>query len=126
MADGWVILRAIHLLAMAFFVGGQLVLAAAVVPVERRAPEGDRLRAMARRFGWGALIAVVVLLVTGAALASHFGQWGSGTLHLKLALVAVIGALIAWHMRRPELRALDGAIFVASLAVVWLGVALAH
>src|SRR3954470_24041327 len=113
----WVLVRVLHLLAMAFFVGGQLLLAAAVVPVERRAPDRELLRAIARRFGWGTLIAVGVLLATGAALATHFRQWGNGTLHVKLALVAAVGALIAWHMRRPELRALDGAIFLASLAI---------
>jgi uncharacterized membrane protein len=126
MSDLWLLVRVVHLLAMAFFVGGQLLLAAAVVPVERSAPDRERLRAIARRFGWGTLVAIGVLLATGAAMASHFHQWGSGTLHLKLALVAAVAGLIAWHMRRPELRVLDGAIFVASLAIVWLGVALAH
>jgi hypothetical protein len=29
-------------------------------------------------------------------------------------------------MRRPELRGLEGAIFIASLAIVWLGVSIAH
>ena len=124
--DFWLLVRVVHLLSMAFFVGGQLLLVAAVVPVERASPDPTRLRAMARRFGWGTLIAIGLLLVTGIGLATHFQQWGQSTLHVKLALVAVVGVLIAWHMRRPELRALDGAIFVASLAIVWLGVTLAH
>lgn len=111
---------------MAFFVGGQLFLAAALVPVERRAPNRERLRAVARRFGWGTLLALVVLLGSGAALAFEHGQWGDGRLHVKLALVATVGALIVWHLRRPERRELDGAIFLVSLAIVWLGVGLAH
>jgi hypothetical protein len=49
----WELIRAVHLLAMAFFVGGQLLLAAAVVPVERSTPDPQRMRAMARRFGRG-------------------------------------------------------------------------
>jgi uncharacterized membrane protein len=126
MSDVWLLVRVLHLLAMAFFVGGQLLLAAAVVPVERSAPDPERIRAIARRFGWGTLVAIAVLLATGASLATHFDQWGEGVLHLKLALVAIVGGLIAWHMRRPELRALDGAIFLASLVIVWLGVTLAH
>jgi uncharacterized membrane protein len=126
MLDGWVLVRAIHLLAMAFFVGGQLLLAVAVVPVERAQPDRERMRRVARRFGWGTVVAIGVLVATGVALATEYDQWGSGTLHAKLALVGLIAALIGWHLRRPDLRALDGAIFLVSLAVVWLGVALAH
>ena len=118
--------RYLHLLAMAFFVGGQLFLVAAVVPVLRGEAERDRLRAIARRFGAATLVAIAVLIATGIPLASHFHRWDSGTLHLKLALVAVVAALVAWHTRRPQLHALEGAIFVVSLAIVWLGVALAH
>lgn len=116
----------LHLLAMAFFVGGQLLLVVAVVPIERRAPDGERLRAIARRFGYGTLVAIAVLLATGAALAGHYGQWGNATLHVKLALVVAVGVLIVWHMRRPALHALEGGVFVLSLWIVWLGVSLAH
>jgi uncharacterized membrane protein len=126
MGDVWTLVRVVHLLAMAFFVGGQLLLAAAVVPVERGSPDPERTRAIARRFGWGTLVAISVLLATGAAMATHFHQWGQETLHVKLSLVVIVGGLIAWHIRRPALRALDGPIFIVSLAIVWLGVALAH
>jgi uncharacterized membrane protein len=126
MNELWLAVRAVHLLAMAFFVGGQLLLAAAVVPVERGAPDRERMRAIARRFGYGTLIAVAVLLVTGAAMASHFGQWGRPALHVKLVLVAVTAGLVVWHMRRPQLHALEGLIFLASLGIVWLGIVLAH
>ena len=122
--DGWLVVRALHLLAMAFFVGGQLMLAAVVLPAAR--DDRPRLRAMARRFGWGTLAAIGVLLATGAALASEHSQWGNGTLHLKLGLVAVVAALVVWHMRRPQLHALEGGIFLGSLALVWLGLSLAH
>ena len=123
---GWQLVRWLHLLAMAFFVGGQLLLAAAVVPAFRGAGERARLRAIARRFGWGSLVAIVVLAVTGAAMASHFGDWDRGALHVKLALVAVAAVLVLWHMRRPAQHWIEGVIFLVSLAVVWLGVALAH
>ena len=122
----WELIRAVHLVAMAFFVGGQLFLAVAVVPVERAAPDRQRMRAVARRFGWGTLVAIAVLLPTGAAVATEFHQWGQTVLHVKLTLVALVGGLIAWHLRRPDLRILDGAIFVSSLAIVWFGVTLAH
>src|SRR5829696_6983817 len=97
----WDGIRWLHLLAMAFFVGGQLMLAAAVVPALRGAPDREPLRAIARRFGWGTLVAIAVLAATGAAMADHFGQWGNSQLHVKLALVGVVAVLIVWHMRRP-------------------------
>jgi uncharacterized membrane protein len=125
-STGWLAVRWLHLLAMAFFVGGQLFLAAAVVPVERRAPDRERLRAIARRFGYGTLVAIGVLVATGAAMASHYDKWGDSTLQVKLALVLVVAVLTVWHMRRPSMHALEGAIFLVSLAIVWLGVSLAH
>ena len=123
---GWLLIRALHVLAMAFFVGGQLFLAAAVVPVERKAPDRERLRAIARRFGYGTLIAIAVLLATGAAMASHYDLWDSSKLQAKLALVALVAVLVVWHMRRPAMHVLEAAIFIVSLAIVWLGLALAH
>src|SRR5215218_7421134 len=119
----WEAVRWAHLIAMAFFVGGQLVLAAAVVPAFRRAEGSARepLRAIARGFGLGTLVAIAVLLVTGAAMASHFGDWDEGALHVKLGLVVLVAVLVAAHMRRPQAHALEGAIFVVSLAIVWLG-----
>lgn len=124
--DTWALLRALHLLAMAFFVGGQLVLVAAVVPAERDAPDRERLRAVARRFGYGTLVAIAVLIATGAAMASEFDRWDDSELQAKLVLVAIVGVLVAWHIRRPTWHAIEAAIFVISLAIVWLGVSLAH
>ena len=111
---------------MAFFVGGQLVLAVAVVPAFRGVPDRDRLRAIAHRFGWGTLAAIAVLVATGIPLASNENRWDDSVLHAKLALVAVAGVLVALHVRFPERRELDAAVFVVSLAVVWLGISLAH
>ncbi len=126
MGELWPAIRWLHVIAMAFFVGGQLLLAVAVVPVERRSPDRERLRAIARRFGYGTLVAIGVLLATGGAMASHLRLWDDPTLQLKLGLVALVAALVVWHMRRPTMHALEAAIFVVSLAIVWLGLALAH
>jgi uncharacterized membrane protein len=126
MSHLWFVVRWLHLLAMAFFVGGQLFLAAIVVPVERRSPDRERLRAIARRFGYGTLAALVVLLMTGGAMASHLHLWSDATFQVKLALVALIAVLVLLHMRRPTLHALEGAIFLCSLAVVWIGLYLAN
>lgn len=122
----WELVRWLHVLAMAFFVGGQFVLAAAVVPAFRGVEERDRLRAIARRFGVGSLIALVVLIVTGSAMADRFALWDAGQLQLKLTLVVVAGLLVLIHMRRPNQHWIEGLVFILSLAIVWLGVALSH
>jgi hypothetical protein len=101
MDELWLAVRWLHLLAMAFFVGGQLFLAAVVVPVERRAADPERLRAVARRFGYGTVVAIVVLLATGAAMASHYDRWSDGALQLKLALVVLVAGLLIWHTAAP-------------------------
>ncbi len=118
-------MRYLHVLAMALFVGGQLVLAVAVVP-GLRGRDREGLRAVARRFGWASLGALAVLIVTGVWMASDYSLWDSGTLHVKLALVVLAGVLILWHLRNGAAQWLQGAVFLVSLAIVWLGLALAH
>lgn len=126
MNDPWRLVLYLHLLAMAFFVGGQLLIAVAVVPVERRNPDPERLRGIARRFGYGTLVALGVLLATGIAMASHYELWDSGILQAKLAVVAAVFVLTLVHLRHPSATFLHGLIFVGSLAIVWLGVDLAN
>ena len=122
MRDVWLYL---HLLAMAFFVGGQLFLVVAVVPALRRSENRDAIRAIARRFGQASLVALAVLVISGSALASDVHLWSSGTLHVKLALVVLAIALMLLHVRRPQQHAYEGAIFVVSLVIVGLGLSLA-
>jgi putative copper export protein len=121
----WELVRWLHLIAMALFVGGQLALAAVIVPV-MRGRDREALRAMARRFGWASLGALAVLIATGSAMAGHFQDWSRDELQLKLGLVGLVIVLVLVHSRRPTWHALEGAIFLASLAIVWLGVDLAH
>ena len=116
-ADLWQAVLYVHLLAMAFFVGGQLFIAVAVVPVERASPDALRLRMIARRFGIASLVALGVLLASGTAMAS---------LQLKLGLVAAVMVLTAIHLRYPRVHLLQAAIFAVTLAIVWLGLDLAH
>lgn len=115
----------LHLIAMAFFVGGQLMLATVVVPVLRGAEDRGPMRAAARRFGIGTLAAIGVLLASGAALATHYHRWGDSTLQVKLGLVVLVAFLIHAHLRRPTWRVLDAAIFLVSVAIVWLGIVVA-
>lgn len=124
--DTWTLIRFLHVIALAFFVGGQLMLLVAVVPAVRRHGDEVVVRAVARRFGIGSLVAILVLVATGTAMASHFARWHDRELQIKLALVALIGVLIALHIARPGSRALSVAVFAVSVVVVWLGVDLAH
>jgi uncharacterized membrane protein len=124
--DFWQAVLYLHLLAMAFFVGGQLVFGIAVVPILRNDPdpERERMRGVARRFGYGSLVALGVLVLTGWAMASHYRLWDSSTLQWKLGLVVLVIGLTLVHLRRPKLHALQGAILLASLVIVWLGLEL--
>lgn len=115
----------LHLLAMAFFVGGQLFLVAAVVPALRGSEDREPVRAIARRFGQGSLVALAVLVVTGSAMASDDDLWSSGTLHVKLTLVVITIGLILLHTKRPQNHALEGIVFLLSLVIVGLGLSLA-
>ena len=122
--DFWQAVLYVHLLAMAFFVGGQLVFGLAVVPVLRGDSDRERMRAIARRFGYGSLVALGVLIFSGWAMASHYDLFGESTLQWKLALVGAVIGLTIFHLRKPKLHALQAAILVLTLVIVWLGLEL--
>jgi uncharacterized membrane protein len=124
--DAWTVVRFLHIVALALFVGGQLVLVVAVVPTVRQHGTELAMRAVARRFGIASGVALVVLLVTGGAMASHFARWQDNLLQAKLALVVLIGVLVGLHIASPTSRAISIAILLTSLLVVWLGVELTH
>jgi uncharacterized membrane protein len=113
----------LHLLAMAFFVGGQMMLGAVVVPVLRS--DSERMRGAALRFGIGSGVALAVLIVTGASMAAHLHKWHASSLQVKMGLVVVLVALIFAHMRRPRSPILDALTFGVSVAIVWLGIVVA-
>lgn len=124
MSGFWQAILYLHLLAMAFFVGGQLVFGLAVVPILRQDEDRTRMRSIARRFGYGSLAALGVLLITGWGLASHYDLFGSSTLQWKLALVGALIALTLVHLRFGNAHALQGAILLTTLVIVWLGLEL--
>jgi uncharacterized membrane protein len=125
MSELWRSVLYLHLLSMAFFLGGQLVFGIAVVPVLRgEGEQRERMRAIARRFGYGSLVALGVLFVTGWALASHYDLFGDSTLQWKLALFGAVIGLTIVHLRRPKAHALQAAILGLTLVIVWLGLKL--
>ena len=124
--SGWTLIRFLHVVGIVFFVGGQLVLLAAVTPVLRRSGDDTLMRAIARRFGIGSAAALGVIVATGVAMASHLGAWDRPVLQAKLAVLVLIGVLTALHIASSTTRAVSIALVVSSLLVVWLGVKLSY
>ena len=124
--DVWTVIRFLHILAVAVFVGGQLVLAVAVVPALRGRGDDAAMRAIARRFGIAGAAALAVLIATGAAMAGHLARWDDPTLQAKLGLLVLIGVLLALHVVTPYTRAVSLSVLAASILIVWLGIRLAH
>ncbi len=118
------VLLFIHVIAMTFFVGGQIMLAATIVPVERSNPDPARMKQIARNFGWGSLIALGVSILTGMLMASHWNLYGDSNMHIKLTLLVLTFVSLGLHMKYPKVHALMGLTFVLTLGVVWFGLAL--
>ena len=129
--DGWDVVLWLHLLAMAVFVGGQLVFGLALAPVyvKQGGSEGSAhewMQPIARRFGWASLGALVILLATGASMASHLDLWSSTALNVKLGLVALAIVLTCIHVFvvHGSNRLLQSLILLDSLAIVLVATAL--
>lgn len=122
----WSLIRFVHLVAMTFFLGGQLALLVAVTPALRRHGTDEAMRMAARRYGIGSAIALVLLIATGLAMTSHYVRWESSILQTKLAVFAGLFLLLGAHVVRPKSRPLAYALPAATLVIVWLGVRLAH
>jgi uncharacterized membrane protein len=124
--ETWTLVRFLHILGIVFFVGGQLLLVAAVAPALRRAGDDETMRLIARRFGLGSAAALALVVATGVALASHFSLWGSDTLQLKLMFLVLVGVLTALHVASPRSRTVAYGVVASSLVVLWLGVELTY
>ena len=122
----WTVVRFLHLLAIVFFVGGQLMLVAAVAPAFRRRGDDDTMRIVARRFGVGSVVALVIAVATGIAMASHFSLWDSQILRAKLMVLVLVGVLTALHIASPRTRAVSYGLVASSLLVLWFGVKLTY
>lgn len=123
----WTILIFLHVVAMAFFLGGQIMMAFTVVPVMRREPaDPERIKEVARRFGMGSLLALAVLLFTGMMLASHFELWDYGPFQVKMGLVVATIASVFIHMLKGNSHVLMGITFLLTLATVYAGLNITH
>jgi putative copper export protein len=123
--DSWAVILFFHLLGIAFFVGGQLMLAIVVVPSLRGQDEA-LMRGAAKRFGIASVVALAVIVATGVAMASHYQLWDNSTLQAKLGLLVLVVVLAALHTVTPYTRAISITILLISIVIVWLGVDLMH
>ena len=143
LVDRWSLVRFIHVMGAVFWIGGQLVLTATVIPVLRAALEPQHRRAVGatigRRFAVAAYaVGLPVQIATGIALAAHRGvRWSSlttpgygATLGAKIVLVAVAVACAVGHgvaaARGNDAlsRMLALAALATSIAIVVLATAL--
>lgn len=123
---------ALHILAVAVWLGGQIVLAAIVPKVRSSAP--DALSVIARSFArvaWPAMFVIVCTGIWGLLEESVSGRTSSylTTLFIKLLMVGVaIAATIVHSMGDSKVsKALGGALgLLGSLVAAYCGVLLAH
>jgi putative copper export protein len=102
------LVRSLHLIGAAVWVGGMVMLALSVGAARRTVPEEERIalfRSLGRRFLVAGGIAMVVLIATGTDMAAdRLGAWSDLTdtdygerLLAKLGVVALVIALTLYH-----------------------------
>ena len=123
---------ALHLLGVAVWVGGQIVLAGVVPAVRATAP--DATTALARGFAkvaWPMFLLVVMTGVWGFSEVDPSSRSSAyvATFGIKMLLVAVtaISALVHSQGQSKAAKAIGGAAgLLSALAAAYLGVLLAH
>jgi len=98
MVDELTILKSIHVLAAAFWVGGAFVLNVAMYLAARSGDPGNMLSALrlAHFFGTKILtVLAVVVLVTGTWMTEQFFGWDQLWISLGLAGVVIVTAIAA-------------------------------
>lgn len=123
----------VHLVAVSFWLGGQLFLLAVVVPAVRNEDPQRRaqlLRAVGQRYGVVSIPVLLTILVTGIAMAGERELFVRGvpTFDHKLVAVAVVLAstvlhvVAARHQWFTASRVSTAVTGAATLVTVWLAV----
>ena len=121
------VLLTLHLFGIIFFVGGQMAMVGAVTPtLGGREGNTEAIREIAKRFGIGSAIALVVIVVTGSLMAADDNLFSEPLLHAKMGLLALVLLLTGLHTKVPYTKAVSLTIFVISLVLVVLGVQLSE
>lgn len=126
------LIRWLHVLAAAVWVGGMITVAA-LVPVLRRAGvERSVIQAAARRFGAAAWVAISISAVTGVVQLSRLQVEvrGNTVLMAKLALVGLSVGLTFVHQElardvSPAVRGImEGTLLLLGLGILYAAVSL--
>jgi len=126
------LIRWIHIVAAAVWVGGQITVAALVPALRNAGATTDQIRTAARRFGAVAWAAIGVSVATGIIqlVRLDYPTRGNTALVVKLLLVGIAVAVAWFHQivarsAPPALRgALEGTLLLLALAIVAAAVAL--
>jgi putative copper export protein len=130
------IVRFLHLVAAAVWVGGLITLGALVMAVRRAGADRAILKAMAQQFGRVSWAAMAVAIVTGVIQLAQLdislsNDTGYATMLLvKLTLVGIAAGLTLFHQltaktASPASRGIiQGLVLVTSLGIVAAAVAL--
>jgi uncharacterized membrane protein len=126
----------IHLLAMAFWLGGQLLLFVAMPALARldEPARGTAIRGVARKFGTASVVALLVLLATGIWMMVDYDldPGEIPALQHKLELVAVVLVATVVHTiagakrARRVSRVASVVTLLATLGVVWFATGIMH
>jgi putative copper export protein len=123
---------ALHLLAVAVWVGGQIVLAGIVPTMRREAPAALKILAQSfARIAWPAFIIAIATGMWSLAIEDPADRGGdyAATFGIKIIFVVIAGIATAVHSggKSKLALALGGAVgLVASLIAFYLGVTLGH
>lgn len=125
------LLRWIHLVAAAVWLGGLIVLAASVMALRRAGAPREHLQAVARQFGRVSWTAMLVAVLTGLGQVQVLGlSWSYPRLQVKVALVATVIAVAFVHTLTakrspPAVRGIvESTILLLSFAIYWAAVRL--
>jgi putative copper export protein len=124
------LIRFLHLLGAAVWVGGMVTMAVAVPAMRRSGADLEHIRAAARGFAVAAWAAMGVAVATGIAQLVRYSipTQGNAPLAVKLLLVGIAVA-VAWahQMFARDLPAavrgaLQGVLLLLGLGIVWAAV----
>ena len=123
---------ALHLIAVAVWVGGQIVLAGIVPTMRRNAPDATKVLAQAfAKVAWPAFILAIATGMWNLAIQDPADQGGeyAATFGVKMVFVVLAGVSTAVHSngKTKIALALGGAVgLLSSLVAFYLGVTLGH